>query len=392
VLRWIGYYKGPFEQGLLAVRELRNPEAAKRTIRKVDIYKRAVRPALFSFDAELAHRLARPVLRSRTAGRLLGRGGFCDPRLEVAIGEFRLPGPIGLAPGFDKYGELTRGTSRLGFDYLVPGTIMAEPASDPPGRKLVRLVDEQALVNCQGLPSKGLEHSARELERGGSAVPLVISIGALDVEGFLRCHGRLEPLAAAIELNVQCHNEEPGAFEDPAAVEELVSAIVARKRKPLFFRINAYRSQQEREKRMDLAARTYALGVDGFSAVGTSIIREDARLVAGRGVLTGAPLRELTLQAIRDLWEVTGGRGVIRARGGISTGEDVFAAIAAGAATVEVFTSFVYQGWSVASRLKRELLAAMERESVPSVASLRGLRATASTSRPPATTAPRARS
>lgn len=357
--------------------ERRNEVGAVRVpphifVAMVDFYGSALRRALFHLDPALTHRLARPVLRSRTAGSVLGRGLLHDPRLEVTVGAFSVPGPIGLAPGFDKYGDLTRGTSRLGFDYLVPGTIMADPARDPAGRKLVRLTDERALINCQGLPSKGVEHSARELERGASAVPLIISIGAHDIDGFLRCHERLEPLATAIELNVQCHNEEPGFFEDTAAVEELVSAIVARKRKPLFLRINAYRTDQEREKRLDLVARTFALGVDGFSAVGTSIVRQDPRLVAGRGVVTGEPLRELTLQAIRDIWQVTDARAVIRARGGISTGEDAFRAIAAGAATVEVFTAFVYRGWTVARQLKRELLAAMERESVPSLDSLRG--------------------
>ena len=320
----------------------------------MDFYARVARPILFRMDANLSHRLARPVMQSPTLCRLLSSTSRADPRLEVRLGDFALRGPIGLAPGFDKYGELTAGLSRLGFDYLVPGTIMADPEPNLPGRTLVRLPRERALINCMGLPSKGVEYSARELERRGSAVPLVCSIGARDIAGFLRSHALVEPLAGAVELNVQCHNEDPGAFDDPSALDELLSAVVAQKRKPLFLRVNAYHGDEEREKRMQMAARAFALGVDGFSAVGTFLTRTDVRLSRGRGTVTGRPLRDFTAKAVTDIWNVTDGKAIIRARGGIATGDDAYFAIIAGASTVEVFTAFVYDGWKIVPRIKRE--------------------------------------
>ena len=339
----------------------------------MDVYSRVVRPALFCLGPQTAHRVARPLLRRAWAcGLLAGEEVGIDPRLRVAVGELDLPGPIGLAPGFDKYGELTAGLSRLGFDYLVPGTVMADPEQDLRGCGIVRLPEEQALVNCLGLPSKGVEHSARELERNGSVVPLVISVGARDLDGFRRAHARLEPLAAATELNVRCHNEETGAFDRLEEIEELLAAILEQRRKPLFLRINAARSDEERDAQLQLAGRAFELGIDGFSAVGTRLVREDRRLVHGRGTMTGPPLLECTLEAIGDLHEVSGGKTIIRARGGISTGEDAYRAIAAGAACVELFTAFVYRGFGVAHAIKRELLQVMERNSVPSLENLRG--------------------
>jgi dihydroorotate dehydrogenase len=338
----------------------------------MDAYARLLRPALFCLQPQAAHRVTRPALRSASVCRRLAGEVEDEPRLRVGVGELHLPGPLGLAPGFDKYGELTAGLSRLGFDYLVPGTIMADAEPDLRGRGIVRLPKERALVNCLALPSKGVEHSARELERNGSAVPLVISVGARDLNGFRRAHARLEPFAAAIELNLQCHNEGVGPFDRLDAAEELLAAILEQRHKPLFLRINAARTSEERDARLQLADRAFELGVDGFSAVGTREVREDARLVRGRGTLTGEPLRDWTLEAIRDLRDVTGGQAIIRARGGISTGEDAYRALAAGATCVEVFTAFVYRGWGVARAIKRELLQAMDRESVPSLESLRG--------------------
>lgn len=342
----------------------------------MNLYGSMVRPLMFRMSPEAAHDLARPVLQSATLCRLLAGRATADPRLEVRIGDFTVGNPVGLAPGFDKYGELTGGMSRLGFGYLVPGTIMTDPEDDAARPRLLRLPDERALINCMSLPSKGVDHSADRIGRHGSAVPLIVSIGARDTDGFLRGHALLEPLAAAIELNVQCHNEDASTFEDPARFDELVAAVVSQKTKPLFLKVNAYHGEAEREARLDMVARAAALGVDGFSAVGTFVTRRDERLSLRSGVVTGAPLRDFTLRAIRDIRQVTGGRSIIRARGGISSGADAFRAIAAGASTVDVFTGFVYEGWKIAHRINAELLALMEREGVPTVSALRGRNAT----------------
>jgi dihydroorotate dehydrogenase len=336
------------------------------------LYERVLKPLLFRMDPEAAHHLAAPVLRSAGVCRAIAGAPVRDPRLAVHLGGFTAASPVGLAPGFDKHGELTRGMSRLGFGHLVVGTVMATPQGDAPTPRVRRLPERRALINCMGLPSHGPEHAADRITRGRSAVPLVVSIGASDIDGFLSAHARLEPLAAAIELNLQCHNEGAGPFEDLARVEELVARIASRKRKALFLKVNAYHGDEERRRRMEMVARTFALGVDGFSALGTSLVEADDRLSLGRGVVTGEPLLPRTLEAIRDIYEVTGDRAIIRARGGISTGEDAFRAIAAGATTVEVFTGFVYQGWGIARRITTELIAAMDREGVPDVATLRG--------------------
>jgi dihydroorotate dehydrogenase len=345
----------------------------------VSLYTRVARPLLFRVPPEAAHHLAHPVLRSARLCRTLAGGAEDDPRLAVRLGDFTVRTPVGLAPGFDKYGELTAGMSRLGFGYLVPGTIMADPQGDAPRPRLARIPDERALINCMGLPSRGADYSAGRIERNGSAVPLIVSIGARDVAGFLRAHARLEPLAAAIELNVQCHNEESGTFDDLARFEELIEAVASQKSKPLFLKVNAYHGEAEREARMEMVARAADLGVDGFSAVGTFVTRRDERMSLGEGVVTGAPLREHTIRAIGAIREATGGRSIIRARGGIATGADAFRAIAAGASTVEVFTSFVYEGWGIASRINAELLAELEREGIPTVEALRGRDAGAQT-------------
>lgn len=337
-----------------------------------DLYGSLMRPLLFRLSPDKAHHLAGIALRSKIVGRILGGRPEHHHNLEVINGPLRLPGPIGLAPGFDKFGEFTSGASRLGFDYLVPGTIMAERASEPTRRSVARIPAEKALINCQGRPSKGADYSAASLQRGNSAVPLIASIGAEDIPGFLACHSTIEPQVSAVELNLQCHNQGPGLFSDPVALDELLSEITKRKKKPLFVRVNAYSTDAEWQDRLRIIEQAFGKGVEGFSAVGTAVRQSDSRLYGGRGVVTGAPIRNFTIRAIRDVWAATDGQAIIRARGGMFTGQDAFDAIAAGATSVEVFTSFVYRGWSVARKMKRELSMLLEQRSITSINDVRG--------------------
>ena len=95
-------------------------------------------------------------------------------------------------------------------------------------------------------------------------------------------------------------------------------------------------------------------------------------LSQGRGGLSGPRILPNAIRNVRELYEATGGRLSISALGGISSGADAFAAIAAGATTVELYTSFVYQGPGVVRRIATELLELLERSGVRDVNELRG--------------------
>ncbi len=341
-----------------------------------NLYKSLLRPLLFRLEPEMAHAFSKPVLRNAALGRLLGGGPVVDPRLEVSLAGIRLPNPVGVAPGFDKHAELTAGMSQLGFGYLVPGTVMPEPRAGNPRTRIVRIPEQEAMLNCMGLPSKGLEYYATQLSRRQSAVPVIASIGAPDLEGFLLGFERLQPLADAVEVNLRCNNnqDDDGCYLRADSFERIIAELAKHKRKPLFVKINNYDTEAERQERLDVVERAFFYGADGFSTSSTWRGR-DARLSIGEGNWSGRPLFERTLRAIHDIREATGGRAAIRAKGGIFSGAEAFAAIAAGATTVELLTAFIYEGWGVARTINTELLALLQREGISSVETLRGMRA-----------------
>src|SRR6202012_3846498 len=106
-------------------------------------------------DPEKAHHLAFfwirlaaaiPGLRTLVAAVLAPR----DPALRTRALGLELPGPFGLAAGFDKNAVGIDGLAMLGFDYVEIGTVTAEPQPGNPAPRLFRLIEDRALINRMG--------------------------------------------------------------------------------------------------------------------------------------------------------------------------------------------------------------------------------------------------
>jgi dihydroorotate dehydrogenase (fumarate)/dihydroorotate dehydrogenase len=328
-----------------------------------DLYRSLVRPALFRFDPETAHRLARPLLGSTRPARLLGGGRFRDPRLATRLGALSLDNPVGLAPGFDKHAQVVAGLSQLGFGYLTLGTVLPDRRRGNARPRIVRRPQQRAMVNSMGLPSHGLEPFARRLERlraaGTPRVPIIASIGALDEDGYLRVLCRVQPLVDAVEINLRCNNnvDDTGDFLNPDTFERLLRRVMAERQVPVHVKVTEWNDEAEHRDRLEIVERSLALGVDAF-AISSVYRADDPALAMGRGNLTGAPLLERTIATVRELRQLVGERAAIRARGGITSARDARRALDAGATSVEVFTGFIYEGWRIARRINQGLLLA----------------------------------
>ena len=86
------------------------------------------------------------------------------------------------------------------------------------------------------------------------------------------------------------------------------------------------------------------------------------------GGLSGAPLRDLAQQRLRDFRKATGGSLPLVGVGGISSAEDAWARIRAGASLIELYSAMVYEGPGIARRIVRGLEALMRRDGFASVA------------------------
>jgi dihydroorotate dehydrogenase len=83
----------------------------------------------------------------------------------------------------------------------------------------------------------------------------------------------------------------------------------------------------------------------------------------GAGGLSGAPLKQRSLEVLRRLKEAVGDQLVLIAVGGVETPRDVQDRLDAGATLVQGYTAFLYEGPFWVSRINKGLVKLRKRSS-----------------------------
>ncbi|HEY0028187.1 MAG TPA: quinone-dependent dihydroorotate dehydrogenase [Allosphingosinicella sp.] len=328
-----------------------------------------LRPLVFALDAERAHRLTIRALKALLAGR----AAEPDPVLGVRVAGLDFPNPVGLAAGFDKDGEVHRQMLGLGFGFVEVGTLTPLPQAGNPKPRLFRLAEDEAVINRMGFNNGGLEAAKARL--GGRRHGIVgVNVGANKdsadrVADYARAVREMAPLADYLTVNISSPNT-PGlrALQDKGALEELVAAVTEARGSaaaPIFLKVAP---DLERADIYDIAA--VAMGrLDGLIVSNTTTSRPAlrSRYAGESGGLSGAPLKALALERLRDFRSATGGQMPLIAAGGIASGADAFARIVAGASLVQLYSALVYQGPGLARRIASELKALLQRDGFASV-------------------------
>jgi dihydroorotate dehydrogenase len=333
------------------------------------MYKIFFRLVFRHMDPEQAHHLAFgwirlaarvPVLRTFLAAALAPR--YKELRTE-AFG-LRMHGPFGLAAGFDKNAVAIDGMSMLGFDHVEIGTVTGEAQPGNPRKRLFRLVKDRALINRMGFNNDGsLAVAARLAAREPVFRTVVgVNIGKTKavpeeeaVGDYVKSAERLAPYADYLVVNVSSPNT-PGLrnLQATEALRPLLSAVreaadrrVASRRVPLLVKIAPDLADEDVDAVADLAVE---LGLDGIIATNTTIAREGLGLASApdlvkeTGGLSGAPLKDRSLEVLRRLYARVGDRITLVGVGGVENAEDAWQRILAGATLVQGYSAFVYEG------------------------------------------------
>jgi dihydroorotate dehydrogenase len=289
-------------------------------------------------------------------------GAVDDQRLESVFGPIPVRNPIGLAAGFDKSCARLDALGRLGFGYVVGGTVTRAARTGNPTPRVVRTRSAGSLVNAMGLPNPGAEAASDRLaRRGRGPAPRIVSIADEALDDVISVVGLLAPEADGIELNASCPNVSWGRDrDDEAHIGELVSAIRHRlpAGRPVFVKLPPLTTEASRDALRALAVTAREAGADGLTCGNTRPV-EDARLAVGRGGLSGRALWPETLRGVELAVKATEGALSVAACGGVATPQDVVACLEAGASTVQVYTAFVYAGPGLLRELTAGLLAAL---------------------------------
>jgi dihydroorotate dehydrogenase len=352
-------------------------------------------------DPERAHHLAFGWIRAVSAVpglRALVRRVLAhrDPALRTRALGLDLPGPFGLAAGFDKNAVGIDGLAMTGFDYVEIGTVTGRAQPGNPAPRLFRLVEDRALVNRMGFNNDGSEAVAARLAARprSSATVVGVNIGKTKAvpeteaeADYVASTERLARHADYLVVNVSSPNT-PG-LRDLQAVDRLRPLLTAvreaadrsaDRRVPLLVKIAPDLADDDVDAVADLALE---LGLDGVIATNTTIGREGLRTApaaveaAGAGGLSGAPLKERSLEVLRRLRARTDGRLTLVSVGGVETADDVWERILAGASLVQGYSAFIYEGPFWARRIHRGLAARLRASGHASLADAVGSARTA---------------
>ena len=319
-------------------------------------FRSVARPLLFALPPETSHRVASAALALPLPWRAIS-GAVDAPALRTDLSGIPLANPIGLAAGFDKDARMVRGLTRLGFGYIVIGTVSRESRGGNPKPRIVRSPAEGSLTNAMGIPNDGVEAVAARLAGRTVPTPVFASIADEEPDDVVAVYERLAPLVVACELNVSSPNSpwRHSGRDNAEHLRVVMGALSARRLGPLFVKLPPFRSEAERSEVLELARIAVDGGADGLTCANTWPVAEP-RLSTGRGGLSGAPLRGHTprmIEALRDGFPDL----PINASGGIMGPADASACLEAGATTVQVYTGFIYGG----PRLLRDLTTGISR-------------------------------
>ena len=192
-----------------------------------------------------------------------------------------------------------------------------------------------------GLPNPGAEVAAGALARARRVAPRLASVADEDVGAATETVDLLAPHVEGFELNASSPNAP--WRHDAEHMGRLLGAIRGHTELPVLLKLPPFTNDGERATVLELARRGIDAGAHGLVCSNTIPVGEP-RLAAGRGGLSGAPLRDLTPRIVSDVAASTGAAVPIVASGGISTVADVRACLDAGATAVQLYTGLIYRG------------------------------------------------
>lgn len=335
---------------------------------KPKFYKSFIRPILFKLPPEFSQKLADKALNNLILQQIISNNlTVNNPKLTTEFVGIKLNNPIGLAAGYDKNCKNIKALEKLGFGYLVCGTIIHNARTGNPKPRIVRLKKDNGLINSLGFPSEGINQIIQNLDKDkNNNVPIILSISGLNIDEIINCYKKVENYADAFEINISSPNTKGlKLFQDQKILKELFVRLNKIRRKPLIIKIPPYTNYKspiydstkyhDKDQIMRIVQTCLEESIEGLTISNTTPIFNN-NLKTKSGGLSGKPVFENMLDIINDIKLEVGSKIDINACGGISTGKDILEAIKVGAKSAQIYTSLVYEGPGIVKAINEEIL------------------------------------
>lgn len=336
------------------------------------MYKTLIRPLLFRFDPEKVHYFTFDTIR--TLSKIPGFPALFrklylveDKRLEREVFGIKFKNPVGLAAGLDKDAKLFNELSNFGFGFIEIGTLTPQPQDGNPKKRLFRLREDAALVNRMGFNNGGVKAAAERLKKnkgvliGGNIGKNKNTPNEAAVSDYEKCFDALYDHVDYFVVNVSSPNTPNlRELQDKEPLTALLQTLQERNSKrqtpkPILLKIAPDLTDTQL---LDIIFIVRETGIAGVIATNTTISRDGLQSAnkAETGGLSGKPLRERATEVIRFLAQNSQNAFPIIGVGGIHSPEDAIEKLNAGAALVQLYTGFIYEGPALVRDINKKLL------------------------------------
>ena len=293
--------------------------------------------------------------------------------LSLKVGRNTWPFPIGLAAGLDKNGVSVPFFSDLGFGAVEVGTVTPRPQVGNDKPRLFRLTKEKSLRNRMGFNNEGSDFLHSTINSYSKIdLPIGVNIGKnKDTSNdnayidYKILFDKFKNHCDYLVINVSSPNT-PGLRENQTkgSLEKILSSL---EYDPsvvdLFVKIAPDIDERSLDDVINIAQKYQVTGIIGTN---TTVMPEK-----GEGGISGRLLYERS-KRIRDyLLEKTRERKIeVIGVGGFENYDQLTDYWKRGGRSIQIYTSFIYQGPKILNDLKSQIIADIEKKNLKSLKEL----------------------
>jgi dihydroorotate dehydrogenase len=354
-----------------------------------------LRPLLFRLEPERAHALTLNALHRagnfKPAKWLLSQI-YKSPAKPVRAFGLTFKNPVGLAAGYDKDGIAIHGLAALGFGHVEIGTVTPNPQPGNPSPRIFRLLEDEAVINRMGFPSRGSEFVQMHLNpslqlnvierfigfdprkrkiQKTSNIILGVNLGRNKntpneqaVLDYLALLQNFAAYADYLAINVSSPNTAGlRELQGRAALESLLGQLHKQrlleqnhhqKRLPILVKLAPDLTDFELNDAIEAILNSK---MDGVIVTNTTLAREGLRSEhqGESGGLSGKPLAVKSEAVLRQTVKKINGEIPVVSVGGIMNPEDAKRRLDMGAALVQIYTGLIYRGPGLVREILRHI-------------------------------------
>ncbi len=340
------------------------------------MYKSVIRPLLFKLSPETIHHATAKTLKvcryipfARQA--ISGLFKVKSKGLERELFGLHFNNPVGMAAGFDKNADFYDMLGELGFGFVEVGTVTPMAQGGNPKPRCFRLAEDKAIINRMGFNNNGQIAAAKNLQKyrrrgliiGGNIGKNTLTANEEAPRDYLKVFRSLYDYVDYFTVNVSCPNvAKLTALQSTEGTSAILRDLKEFRKgqceyRPILLKISPDLSKEQIDDMIQVAKK---FKIDGIVATNTTTSREglSSKNVEeiGNGGLSGAPIWEKSIEAVRYIYQQTEGRMPIIGVGGIMTTEQALEMLAAGASLVQVYTGLIYEGPSFPGKICKAIL------------------------------------